>query len=303
MKKIKYLLMLCIFTIISTGCVKYNANMEIKKDKSMDFTIVYALDKTMFGEDNALKEDQFEEVKKAGFEITKYSEGNYEGFKMTKKIANIDDVSTESDVEYNLSGMMSESNDNKYIFKVVKGTDKNTYTAKFKFDSNDSGLNDNNMTNDEEDTNTDTKLPDQDMFTEDYPDEEDTLTTDSSNSLDNMDLSGLTSSMDLSFNVTLPNAAISSNATTKEDDNKKLSWKLTTSGKQDIEFSFELDNDAAKSSENSNLILYIGIGVGVLLILVLVIVLLSKKKKTVGPVQETVAEPVTEHKEENTNNE
>ena len=39
MKKIKYLLMLCIFTIISTGCVKYNANMEIKKDKSMDFTI------------------------------------------------------------------------------------------------------------------------------------------------------------------------------------------------------------------------------------------------------------------------
>ena len=81
-----------------------------------------------------------------------------------------------------------------------------------------------------------------------------------------MDLSALTGNMDLSFKVNLPNAAISSNATNKENDNKDLTWKLNANGSQTIEFAFELD---ANAKSDSNLILYIGIGVGVLLVLVL----------------------------------
>ena len=279
MKKIKYLLLLCVFAMTLTGCVKFNANMDIKKDKSMDFSIIYAFDKTVFGEDNKLKEEDFAEVKKQGFTITKYSEGNYEGFTLTKKIANIDEVSTESDTVYDLSGMMSENADSKYIFKVVKASDKNTYTAKIKFNANDSGLN-----SDDEET------PDEVLTTG-----EDTNTvgaTDSSldvTSESGMDISSLTQNMDLSFNVTLPNGAISSNATTKENDNKKLSWKLNSSGQEYIEFTFELSN-----SSSSNMMLYIGAGVVGLIAIVAIVILCSKKKE-----RKEVVEPEPKKIDEN----
>lgn len=269
MKKIKYLLVLCLFTIILTGCVKFNANMDIKKDKSMDFSIIYAFDKTVFGESNTLKEEDFAEVKKQGFTVTKYSDGNYEGFTLTKKIANIDEVSTESDTVYDLSGMMSENASNNYIFKVLKADDKNTYTAKIKFNANDSGLNSSDEeTPDEvvttgEDTNTIGALDDA----------TNEITSDNDSSLD---YTSLMQNMDLSFNVTLPNSAITSNATKKENDDKKLSWALTTSGEEYIEFSFALSNKI-----NDNMILYIGIGVVALaLIIVVAIVILKGKKKT-----------------------
>lgn len=274
MKKVKYLLLLGLFAIITTGCVKFNANMNIKNDKSMDFSIIYAFDKTVLGEDNALKEEDFEEVKKQGFEATKYTEGNYEGFKLTRKIANIDDVSSESDVIFDMSGMMEEKEGNKYIFKIVKGTDKNTYIAKIKFDSSSSSS-----------SLSDTETPGE-VETGDEP----TSITGSND----IDMSALTSGLDLSFSVDLPNPAVSSNATKKENNNKKLSWDLTTSGEQIIEFTFELSNSNtsisgignngvisgnSSSNNNSNLILYIGIGVLALAVIVLIIILATKNKK------------------------
>ena len=275
MKKIKYLLLLCLVTICLTGCVKFNANMDIKKDKSMDFSIVYAFDKTIFGETNKLKEEDLAEVKKQGFTLTKYSEGNFEGFTLTKKIANIDEVSTDKDVVYDLSGMMNENTDNSFIFKVVKGKDKNTYTAKIKFNANDSGLN----SSDDEET------PDEAITTG-----EDTTTIGALDATgeNSMDLSKLTESMDLSFNVTLPNGAISSNATTKENDNKKLSWKLNASGQEYIEFAFELSNST------NNMILYIGIGVLGLVAIMALVIILSKKKKV-----EQIVEPEPKKLDEN----
>ena len=292
MKKLKYFVLLCLVAIISTGCVKYNATMKINKDKSMDFTIIYALDKSLMsmgGESSSLKEEDFEEVKKAGYTVEKYSQDNYEGFKMTKKISNIDEVSTDQDVEFSLSGMMEESSDNKYMFKVVKNGEKSTYYAKFTFDSNDSSLNNNTEELDDDD---DEGLEDFDADVSDVlPDEEDdTLTTTGGDDLTSgMDLSALTGNMDLSFKVNLPNAAISSNATNKENDNKDLTWKLNANGSQTIEFAFELD---ANAKSDSNLILYIGIGVGVLLVLVLLIFLLTRKKgnKEVVPVADNKVE-------------
>ena len=276
MKKVKYLLLLGVFALITTGCVKFNANMDIKKDKSMDFSLIYAFDKTVMGESNDLKEEDFEEAKKQGFEVTKYTEGNYEGFKLIKKIANIDEVSTENDITYDISSLMEENDDNKYIFKVIKGTDKNTYVAKIKF-SADSG----NMNNITDESDDDFEIIDDEaMDAENTPDEEETLDgtdgMDDSFSLtsdgNDMDLSALMGNLDLSFNVTLPNGAVSSNATTKENDNKKLSWKLGTSGEQLIEFTFELSNGG------NNMTLYIGIGVAAVVVIALLALILSKKK-------------------------
>lgn len=275
MKKLKYFLAVCLVAIISTGCVKFNANIDIKKDKSMDFSIIYAFDKSLMGENSSLKEEDFNELKKDGYSIEKYKEGNFEGFKIIKKIKNIDEVSTDKDVEFNLSKMM-EGND-KYMFKVVKNGDKSTYYAKFKFDSNDGGLND--------DTNESGQaLPDENdeilttTETDDATGENNDVTSNNS-----LDLSGLTSSMDLSVNVTLPNSAISSNATNKENNDKKLSWKLNASGSQTIEFVFEL------GANEGNTLLYIGIGAGVLVLAGVAFALISASKK-----KNNVAAPVEE---------
>ena len=115
------LLLLLVFVMITTGCVKFNANMSIKKDKSMEFTIVYAIDKTMFGESKTLKEEDFAEAKAAGFTITKYTDWNMEGFTLSKSVKNIDDVSSDKDGEYDLSGLMGGESKSKYLFKVEKG--------------------------------------------------------------------------------------------------------------------------------------------------------------------------------------
>ena len=261
MKKIKYLLLLGLFAMISTGCVKFNANMDIKKDKSMEFSIIYAFDKSLMGEANSLKEDDFKEVEKEGFTVEKYSKDNYEGFKLTKKISNIDEVSTTDDAVFDLSGMMQSNANNKYIFKVVKGEDKNTYYAKLKFDANDSGMTGND-----------------DALT---PDEDDSLSLDMAGENNkNIDLSGMMSNLDLSFTVNLPYSAISSNATTKENDNKKLIWKLGATNQENIEFVFELKNN---ETSNSNVVLFAVIGVLVLAIVIVLALVLSKKKNNSIP--------------------
>jgi len=270
MKKLKCLIVLCLFAIISTGCVKFNANMNIKKDKSMDFSIIYALDKTYFNGENSLKEENFKGVEKEGFTISKYSEGNFEGFKLVKKVKNIDEVSSENDATYDLSGLMKSDSGNNYIFKVKKGEKSNTYYAKFKFDSSDSGLN----------TDDATDITD---FEENLPDETDNTNgeSDLTTGTNDVDLSGMMQGLDLSFNVTLPYGAISSNATTKEDNNKKLSWKLTTEKSEYIEFEFELPNDA---KEFNMIIVYIAVGVIAVIIILVLILLLNKKNKTNVPV-------------------
>ena len=302
MKKIRYFLLLCLFAIITTGCVKYNATMSIKKDKSMDFTIIYAMDKalmSMGGSSSELKEEEFDGLKKAGYSVEKYSDDKYEGFKLSKKFANIDEISTDKDVEFDLSGM-EESDSIEPMFKVVKGEKKNTYYAKFKFDSSNSSL----STDTEESDEGDVFLPDENKDLE-VTSSDETLTTTGSDEVitttgeeddedltigssdTDLDLSSLTNAMDLSFSVTLPNAAISTNATTKEDGDKKLTWKLDVSGTQTIEFAFEIDANAG----NNNLLLYVGIGAGVLVILILIFLLTRKKgPKEIVPVNDNYVE-------------
>ena len=298
MKKIKYLLVLCIFAIITTGCVRFKANMEIKKNKSIDFSIIYALDTSLFGEMGSLKEEDFEEAKKDGYTFKKYKDGSYEGFTISKKINNIDEVSSEEDVIFSLSGIAEENEDNKYMFKVAKGDDKNTYTANFNFDADDSGLN-----NDDDYTNEGGQaLPDEDISLTKEPTLDATLDEsldksldESGSSLDDIDLSGLTKNMDLTFSVTLPNGVISSNATSKENNGKTLVWKLNAEGKQNIEFTFELDNNV---KEDCNLLLYIGIGAGVLLLIIVVVILIVRKNKKKSIPTET-SKTIKEEKKEN----
>ena len=288
MKKSKYLLLIVSIALLLTGCVKFNANMEIKKDKSMNFSIIYAVDTSMFGDTELLTDENKENLKKQGFEIADYSQDKMKGFTLTKKIKNIDSVSSDKDLEYSLSGIMEEKTENPYIFKVKKGLLKNTYKAKFKFNTGDSSLNDSTTsTNDSSDWSFDDDDDDDWSFDE----EEDTDVAsptelsldDDSDSSSDMDFSKMTSSMDLSFNVTLPYPAKSNNATKASDKNKKLTWNLTSGEQEYIEFEFEIYNMT---------IIYIACGVGVLIVGAVVFVIVKKgKNKPKANIEATPSQP------------
>ena len=279
MKKNKFILMLCVLTFMLTGCVKFNANMNINKDKSMDFSMIYALDTSLFEDQELLSDEDKQKLDSQGFTITDYSEGTMKGYTLTKKISNIDYVSTTSNASYDLSGLLDSNATNSYIFKVTKGLLKNTYTANFTFDASESDIN-----SDSTDTTDDLN----DLFSND--EEEETILseekqeetnqektnqeeTNSNGNIDfsDMDLSSLTSNLDLSFNVNLPYSAKSNNATNTSDNNKKLSWNLSSTEISTIEFTFELYNMTN---------VYIGIGLLVTLIAAIVVLIVSKKKNS-----------------------
>lgn len=250
-KNIKFTILLILLVISLTGCVKFNSTMEIKKDKSMDYKIIYAFDKSLFGNQEILTNDDKKELENKGFTVSNYVDGNMKGFKVSKNIKNIDDVSSTNDATYDLSGLLDSNKSESKVFKVKKGFLKNTYTASFKFDSSDSDLNNS--------TSNDTTI-DNDFTTDDN-----NTTTDS-----DFDFSNINTNMDLSFNVKLPYKAISSNATTKKNDDKELSWNLSSTGEDKIEFSFALYNMTN---------IYICGGVIVLLIIIVIVSILNKSKK------------------------
>ena len=250
-KNIKFTILLILLVISLTGCVKFNSTMEIKKDKSMDYKIIYAFDKSLFGDQEILTSDDKKELENKGFTVSNYVDGNMKGFKVSKNIKNIDDVSSTNDATYDLSGLLDSNKSESKVFKVKKGFLKNTYTASFKFDSSDSDLNNS--------TSNDTTIDN------DFTIDDNNTTTDS-----DFDFSNMNTNMDLSFNVKLPYKAISSNATTKKNDDKELSWNLSSTGEDKIEFSFALYNMTN---------IYICGGVIVLLIIIVIVSILNKGKK------------------------
>ena len=277
MKKIRSILLLVVVAFILTGCMRFNAQMNIKKDKSMDFSIVYALDTSVWGEEGQMKDSDIKEMEKGGYKVEKYTDGNYKGVKLTKKVKNIDEVSTEKDAEFDLSGI-TNSKDNskkKYLFKVKKGFLKNRYTAKYKFDSSESG-----MTDTDTDTSTDTSDDDWNF------DDDTSYDTEDSTGTDDIDYTEMMSSMDLSFQVNLPYDAIDHNSNNTTNNKKELKWDLTKMNNEDIEFTFELYN-------MTNIIILIAAGCVLVVVIIIVIILIingKKKKQAVNPTT-VAAEP------------
>lgn len=254
MKK-NFLFLFVLFLL--TGCVKYNANMEVKKNKSMDFTIIYALDTSIFGDQSIMDSNEMDEVKKYGFTVSDYVDGDMKGYSFTKNIKNIDSVSSSSDVNYSLSDFDDSSS---YIFTVKKGFFKNTYVANFKFDASDSDLNGSSGMDYSDDSIIDSDFDDLEYDDSDFDD----------SGLEQFSES-FASSLDLSFNVKLPYAAISNNATSVSDGGKQLSWKLTSDSISSISFEFQLFNFMN--------ILFVAGGFVGLLVLIIVLVIVLKKKK------------------------
>lgn len=257
-KTIKIFLIVIIL-LFSSGCVKFNANMEIKKDKSMDFNIIYAIDKNFLDGEKIIDDDEKKELEDAGCIVKDYSEDNMEGVSILYKVVNIDSISTNKEnVKFDLSAITDKNKDTK-LFKIKKGIFKNTYEVKLEVNSSDA------LNSEEEFTNTDT---DEDDY--DYIDESDDI--DSSMTSDELSesLEQYMKSMDLKFSVKLPYKAISNNATSTKDSDKELTWNLAElKDGQYVEFTFSLYNVS---------------NIAIILVIILVIVggvvLFTRKNKT-----------------------
>ena len=280
MKKSLKLLSIMLVVFLMTGCVKSHVNMEINKDKSMNLSLIAAIDSSFLeqsGEDDLLENEEIKEFEEKGFKTEKYSDDSMTGYKFTKSFANIDDLSSEKETTLDLNALADEETPNN-VFTVKKGFFKNTYTAKVKNNATDelqsqienadqTTTTDDNQMNIEDDTTiqgsnvtqTDTNVQD----------DTDTQTDSSFDFSSNMDMSMLSSTLDMKFNVTLPYKAISSNATSTENDGKTLVWNLVNT-QDDIEFTFELYN-------MNNIYLTVGLAV-ILIILIIVIIIMSKRK-------------------------
>ncbi len=251
MKKLKYLAAL-LTVLLLTGCIKYNGNMVINKDKSMELSFIYAIDESLVQDQKLLEDKDRKVIENKGYTITDYNENGMVGNIISKKVDNIDEISASRNIEYDLSGILDEKSDEKYIFNVKKGLLKNTYTAKFKFAAEESN-----------------------MDSSDDSIEYDGSSNDgTSGNLEDLDFSKMMSKLDLSFNVSLPYKAISNNANKVSNEGKDLNWSLLKDKSTNIDFEFELYNWAN---------IYFGIGIIVLIFLIVILSAIgnSKSKKTV----------------------
>ena len=149
--KFKKLLISSLVLLGLSGCVKFNTTMDIKNDKSMDYSVIYGMTSTLINDQQMLSDEEKKELESKGFKTEDYKDDKYTGIKLTISFDNIDDVSTDNDTEFSLSKIADKSEKLENIFKVKKGLLKNTYTANFKFDQNDSGMSDTDFDTDMDD--------------------------------------------------------------------------------------------------------------------------------------------------------
>lgn len=274
-KKVLYLSILMVLIISTTGCLKFNATMKVNKDKSFDFSIITAIDKNYFGEQEVFTEEKKKEIRKKGFDVTDYQEGNMVGVNINRKIKNIDLVSSTNDIKFNLSEILDSKSNKITIFKVKKGFFKNRYIANINLETPSDLSSSSNEQNKEIDFS---NL----MNTEDN----------NKNDLDPNFLQSAITNIDLSFKVILPYPAKEHNATNVSNNNKELSWNLTTANQEPIEFEFELYNRRN-----------IYIAAAIIIILIMFIISNNKQPSKQQPIQEekTDIDQISETPKQDTN--
>ena len=202
-----------IFVILITGCVNYDASMQIKKDKSMTYSVDFLMNPDVYAKTNI--QNELELAKQKGFTVSESSKGAFRGYRIEKSFDNIDKISKTDDVTYVLSSL----SDTDYIFKIQKGFIKNKYTANFVFNKGQYMVEDG---------------PKKDIDLENFIEQND------NGMLANENMINMNKPV-IKFNVVLPTSALSNNATKTLDSNRNLVWFIN-SDVQNINFEFELYN-------------------------------------------------------------
>lgn len=242
MKKFKVVFLFVMVLVLSGCTMKTEYGMEIKKDKSMDFSILMAYDNELI--DGMLSMEEQDDTQMSytdeqrwamleesndtddnplgnGFKAKKYEKGEFKGYIYTKTISNIDDISGDK-ANFSLEEANTISD------KVVFVKDNNKYKANFVLTSEN-----------------------QEASTEEY-----------------------NVGIEMKFVVTLPNKPISHNATKVSDDGKTLTWDLLETGSKNIEFEFCF-------KDNTMLYVGIGLGIVVLITIIAIVFINKNKNKTV----------------------
>ena len=304
MKSLKKVIAVLLILTTMTGCVKYKNTMTINNDKSMIFEGSYLIsDKLLETSDSTtfFPEENKKALEERGVTISDKKENGYTGISLSKKYDNIDKISNESGKEVIISDYLNKDFDDSVLFKIEKGFFKNKYTAIFKYDSNVNPENSGDMSTSQSLTENDNKLAvttddettivpsegndtvtkpttpnDITPTTPDTGSTTDPETPGEENSNDNdfdFDFKNLTSEMEFSYVVNLPEKALTNNATNVSNDGKTLTWSLMQSQISNIEFSFELKN------MTNYYILYGGIAAAVIIVIIIIISLIKKGKK------------------------
>ena len=111
MKKALRVALVLLAALFLTGCYKMNMEMSIGDDKTVDFVMIYAIDKETMdtlneysedGESSSITVDDFKELKEKGYKVEEYSEKtdeyDYQGVKISKTFNNIDDLVSEDGI-------------------------------------------------------------------------------------------------------------------------------------------------------------------------------------------------------------
>lgn len=303
MKKVLRTILLFMVVVLLSGCVKYNIEMNITKDKKMNMVFISAADKSMFGDSIEEPEDneELQKLKNEGWKLGKFEDDKWKGAKLSKSFDDIDKLSTENETIFDLNKFGQEGQMPANVFQKTTQDGETVYKAKFAF----------KMTNGDEEiqdeTNEEMDLGENDSL-EEVPEDD---TSENNESMEEM-IKKMSGSMDLKLTVNVPKV-ISSNATTVEGN--KLTWDLTKMQEgTNIEFAFSLDEGLSFP------LIYVIIGGCALLIIIVLVVLLSKKKTSndmtttntqvpsepvapveQAPVQSIQPEPVQNNVENNTN--
>lgn len=203
MKKTIKLLALAFVMLLFAGCVRYDVDMTINNDKSMDLKITTAMAdsvKSYMGEQASDGEKEKNELKSKGLDVEDYAQDGYTGYTVKKHYNNIDDLSSTEDVTANIGA----EGDVEKLFKVTKGFFGTTYKATFKSEDADS------------------------------------YSTQMASYKDNESYKEYMKGMEIKFIVNLPSKAKSSNATNVTNNGKTLEWDLMTT--PNVEFEFEMTN-------------------------------------------------------------
>ena len=286
MKKYLKLVLVFIFVFALTGCVKYDMEMEIKEDKSVNFELIYAIDYSIMDqfenmeveetneadEENEVAMADEEPLLTTGEEDLTAEENEEEGINvkdyefLTKKGYKVEEYKDESDNK-KLAGIKI-SKTFKSIDDITKETEKT--------------ININEIFKDEE------HFDDSQFFSKKGSTYKASLlfdfTEEKSEDSQSMNMGSLKDSFELKYVIKLPVKAKTNNATEVSEDGKTLTWKFKYGEKNTVEYSFALSNGLFGLS--NEMLMYIGIGLAVVLVVVVVVVV-SKKKKVELPVEDT----------------
>lgn len=275
MKKMAKLFLVFLLAVSLAGCVKYNVSMEVKDDKSVTLEVIYGMEISedmMEGETDSdegssdVDADDYKFLEEAGYTVEEFEENKegtvLSGVKLSKTFNNIDEITASEKIVVDFNVLFSEGDINKIRDAKFFYKDGDNYVANFVFDFLEGA----------DDAEREEYAANDSMFT------------------------------DLIYKIKLSNKSVANNATTVSEDGKELTWNLSYSKYNEVNFSFVPVNNnsvvgddnkepigddkesgkATKDNEKENNLLPIIIAVvaGVAVIGgVVAVVVISKKKK------------------------